>query len=412
MMYDVIVVGGGASGLMAAGTAASLGKSTLLIEKMPRTGRKILITGKGRCNVTNNCDIETFLNNTVSNPKFLYSALRSFSPQDTMEFFEKLGVSLKTERGNRVFPISDRAMDIADALYKHCKNNSVKVLTDTVVDIVIEDETVKGVKTQFNGTIESNSVIIATGGLSYSKTGSTGDGYKFAKKIGHTVIVPRAALVGLKVKGNDHVKMQGLSLKNTALSLVKNDKIVYRDMGEMLFTHFGISGPMVLSASSYIKDNPSDYYIQLDLKPALCTERLDERLSRDFAENINKDFVNSLNALLPQKMIDVIVSRSGIDPHKKVNQITKAERLNLVSQIKNMRFDLTGRDDIEGAIITAGGVSTNEIKPSTMESKLVKGLYFTGEVIDVDACTGGFNLQIAWSTGYCAGKNAAEEISI
>ncbi len=405
-MYDVIVVGGGASGLMAAGTAASLGKNTLLIEKMPRTGRKILVTGKGRCNVTNNCDIETFLNNTVSNPKFLYSALRSFSPQDTMEFFENLGVPLKTERGNRVFPISDRAMDIADALYKHCKNNSVKVLTDTVVDIVIEEETVKGVKTQFNGTIESNSVIIATGGLSYSKTGSTGDGYKFAKKIGHTVIAPRAALVGLKVKGNDHVKMQGLSLKNTALSLVKNDKIVYRDMGEMVFTHFGVSGPMVLSASSYVKENPNDYYFQLDLKPALSLEKLDERLSRDFSENINKDFVNSLNALLPKKMIEIVVKRSGIDPHKKVNQITKTERLNVCEQIKNMRFDITGREDFESAIITAGGVSTNEIKPSTMESKIVKGVYFTGEVIDVDAHTGGFNLQIAFSTGYLAGINS------
>lgn len=405
-MYDVIVVGGGASGLMAAGTAASLGKNTLLIEKMPRTGRKILVTGKGRCNVTNNCDVETFLNNTVSNPKFLYSALRNFSSQDTMSFFENLGVPLKTERGNRVFPISDRAMDIADALAKYCKSNGVNIITDTVIDIVFDNETITGVVTRSNGIIEANSVIIATGGLSYPKTGSTGDGYRFAKKIGHTVIAPRAALVGLKLNGNDHIKMQGLSLKNTALYLVKNGKTVFNDMGEMLFTHFGISGPMVLSASSYLKDNPRDYYVQLDLKPALSMEKLDERLSRDFAENINKDFVNSLSALLPQKMIEIIVKRSGIDPHKKVNQITKEQRLHVCEQIKNMRFDVTGREDIDGAIITAGGVSTNEIKPNTMESKLVKGLYFTGEVIDVDACTGGFNLQIAFSTGYLAGMNS------
>jgi len=405
-MYDVIVIGGGASGLMAAGTAASLGKNTLLIEKMPRTGRKILVTGKGRCNVTNNCDVETFLNNTVSNPKFLYSALRNFSPRDTIEFFENLGVPLKTERGNRVFPISDRAMDIADALSKYCKNNCVKVLTDTVVDVIFKDNIAKGVKTFSNGTIEAGSVIVATGGLSYSKTGSTGDGYKFAKKMGHTVIAPRAALVGLKVKGDDHVKMQGLSLKNTSLSLIKNGKTVFSDMGEMVFTHFGVSGPMVLSASSYLKDNPSDYYIQLDLKPALSMEKLDERISRDFKENINKDFVNSLSALLPQKMIEIVVKRSGIEPHKKVNQITKAQRLAVCEQIKNLRFDITGREDIEGAIITAGGVSTNEINPSTMESKFVKGLFFTGEIIDVDACTGGFNLQIAFSTGYLAGINS------
>ncbi len=404
-MYDVIVVGGGASGLMAAGTAASYGKSTLLIEKMQRTGRKILVTGKGRCNVTNNCDIETFLANTVSNPKFLYSALRQFSSQDTMQFFESLGVPLKTERGNRVFPISDRAMDIADALAAYCKQNGVKVLTDTVVDVLFEGDSAKGVQTQNNGAIEANSVIIATGGLSYSRTGSTGDGYKFAKKLGHSIIEPRASLVGLKTKDKDCLEMQGLSLKNTALCLknAKNGKTVYSDMGEMLFTHFGVSGPMVLSASAYIPDNPRDYYIEIDLKPALSFEKLDERLSRDFAENINKDLINSLDALLPKKMIPIVIKRSGIDPHKKINQITKAQRSALCEQIKKMRFDILDREDIEGAIITAGGVSTAEISPKTMESKIVKGIYFTGEIIDVDACTGGFNLQIAFSTGYLAG---------
>lgn len=404
-MFDVIVVGGGAAGLMAASTAASLNKKTLLIEKMPRTGRKILITGKGRCNVTNNCDRDTVQKNTVSNPKFLYSALENFTPQDTMDFFEGMGVTLKTERGNRVFPVSDKSMDIADALLSSCKKNGVKVLTDTVTSLIVENGQIKGVKTASQGEILASSVIVATGGLSYPKTGSTGDGYKFAKSVGHSVTPLRASLVGLKTVGDDCKKMQGLSLKNTALALKdkKTDKIVYSDMGEMLFTHFGISGPMVLSASAFLIDNPQNYYITLDLKPALSFEKLDERISRDFLENINKDFSNSLSNLLPKAMIDVIVEKSGIAPDKKVNQITKEERQRLCAILKNFEIEISSREDIETAIITAGGVSTREINPKTMQSKLVNGLFFAGEVIDVDACTGGFNLQIAFSSGYTAG---------
>ncbi len=407
-MYDVIVVGGGASGMMAAAVAASLGKNTLLIEKMSRTGRKILVTGKGRCNVTNASDIETVMKNTVSNPKFLYSALMGFTPQDTMELFETLGVPLKVERGNRVFPVSDRAMDIADALSKFCKKNGVKVFTDTVTDVTTENGAVTGVKTASQCCFSANSVIVATGGVSYSATGSTGDGYKLAQNLGHTITPLRAALVGLKIAGKDCPQMQGLSLKNTALSLISkiNGKTVFSDMGEMLFTHFGMSGPMVLSASSYITNSPSDYQIILDLKPALSIEKLDERISRDFSERKNKDIINALDALLPKAMIPVVIERSGISPHQKVNQITREQRFSLCENIKAMRFDVVGREDIETAIVTAGGVSVREINPKTMQSKLVDGLYFTGEVIDVDACTGGFNLQIAFSTGYAAGINA------
>ena len=407
-MYDVIVIGGGASGMMAAGTAASLGKKTLLIEKMPRTGRKILVTGKGRCNVTNACDAQTVMKNTISNPKFLYSTLMGFTPQDTMDFFKSLGVPLKVERGNRVFPISDKAMDIADALSSFCKKNSVKVITDTVTDIVIENGCVAGVKTASQSHFSAPSVIVATGGVSYPATGSTGDGYKFAQNAGHTITPLRASLVGLKTTGDDCKQMQGLSLKNTGLSLIskKSGKTIFKDMGEMLFTHFGVSGPMVLSASAYISDAPSDYYLEIDLKPALSMEKLDERLIRDFSERINKDIINALDALLPKAMIPVVIRRSGIDQHQKVNQITQAQRLSICNQIKAMRFEVSARAAIETAIVTAGGVSTKEINPKTMESKLVKGLYFTGEVIDVDACTGGFNLQIAFSTGYAAGINA------
>lgn len=407
-MYDVIVVGGGAAGMMAAGTAAALGKSTLLIEKMPRTGRKILVTGKGRCNVTNNCDCDTVLKNVVSNPKFLYSALRNFSPEDTMNFFENLGVALKTERGNRVFPVSDKSMDIADALFLYCAQNGVKVLTNTVTDLIASENEIRGVKTACGKEHSAAAVIVATGGVSYPKTGSTGDGFKFAQNAGHTIIPLRASLVGLKIRGNECKDMQGLSLKNTGLSLYcrSNGKCVYTDMGEMLFTHFGISGPIVLSASAHITDNPQNYYVELDLKPALSMEKLDERISRDFSEVLNKDFSNSLNKLLPKAIIPSVIERSQIEPNKKVNQITKVQRNTLCQVIKKMRFEVAGREAIETAIVTAGGVSTQEINPKTMESKFVKGLYFAGEMIDVDACTGGFNLQIAFSTGYTAGINA------
>ena len=406
-MYDVIVIGGGAAGMMAAIGATSLGKNTLLIEKMPRTGRKILITGKGRCNVTNNCDIETVLKNVISNPKFLYSALGNFSPEDTISFFENLGVPLKTERGNRVFPVSDKSMDIADALIEYCKQLGVKVITDTACELIVSENSVNGVICKSGDTYYSGSVIIATGGLSYPRTGSTGDGYKLAAQAGHTIAPLRASLVGLKLAGEEFGQMQGLSLKNTKLSLFskKTDKCIYSDMGEMLFTHFGVSGPIVLSASAFMLDNPNDYYIVLDLKPALDYEKLDERICRDFAEFTNKDFINSLSHLLPKAMIPIVVARSKIPTNKKVNQISKSERLELAKVIKEMKFDVTGRKPIKTAIITAGGVSTKEINPKTMESKIVKGLYFAGEVIDVDAFTGGYNVQIALSTGYLAGSN-------
>lgn len=407
-MYDVIVIGGGASGMMAAGTAASFGKRVLVIEKMQRTCRKILITGKGRCNVTNNCDNETVMKNTISNPKFLYSSLKNFSTEDTISFFENLSVPLKTERGNRVFPVSDNAMDIADALLRYCESFGVKVLTDTVADIIIEDGIVSGVKTESGNVYSAPSVIVATGGASFPKTGSTGDGYSFAKRAGHTVNPLRPSLVGLKISGDDCKQMQGLSLKNTGLYLIdkRNGKIIFEDMGEMLFTHFGVSGPMVLSASAFVTDNPNDYSIKIDLKPALSKEKLDERISRDFSQNLNKDFLNSLDELLPKSMIPVIVKHSKINPHKKVNQITREERNFLCDVIKGFSLEVVGRAPMETAIITAGGVSTKEIDPKTMQSKIVKGLYFTGEVIDVDACTGGFNLQIAFATGYTAGINA------
>lgn len=407
-MYDVIVVGGGASGMMAAGIAAKCGKRTLLIEKMPRTGRKILVTGKGRCNVTNACDVQTVMKNTVSNPKFLYSVLHGFSPQDTIDFFESLGIPLKIERGNRVFPVSDKAMDIADALIGFCRQNGVKAITDTVTEICFENDAVTGVKTASECCFSAPAVIVATGGVSYPGTGSTGDGYAFAQNAGHTVIPLRASLVGLKIVGDECLQMQGLSLKNTALCLIskKKGKVIFRDMGEMLFTHFGMSGPMVLSASAYVTDVPSDYAIELDLKPALSMEKLDERIGRDFLQHINKDVINALDALLPKAIIPVVISRSGIPFHQKVNQITRTQRIALCESIKKLRFDVCARAAIETAIVTAGGVSTKEIDPKTMESKFVKGLYFTGEVIDVDACTGGFNLQIAFSTGYAAGMNA------
>ena len=406
-MYDVIVIGGGASGMMAAGTASSYGKSTLVIEKMPRTCRKILITGKGRCNVTNNCDAETVMKNTISNPKFLYSSLKGFSTKDTISFFENLSVPLKTERGNRVFPVSDNAMDIADALLRYCENFGVKVLTDTVVDILIEDGKVSGVKTESGKIFNAHSVIVSTGGMSFPKTGSTGDGYRFAKKAGHTITPLRPSLVGLKIIGDECKQMQGLSLKNTGLSLIdkRNGKVIFEDMGEMLFTHFGVSGPMVLSASAFVVDNPNDYLLKIDLKPALSIEKLDERISRDFAVNINKDFINSLDGILPKSIIPIIVKLSKISPHKKINQVTREERLALCEIIKKLKLDIIGRASMETAIITAGGVSTKEINPKTMQSKIVNGLYFTGEVIDVDACTGGFNLQIAFATGYTAGIN-------
>lgn len=407
MKYDAIIIGGGAAGLMAAITASGLGKKVLLFEKNDRLGKKLLITGKGRCNVTNNCSVDELIKNIPSNPRFLYSAFSQFSSEDTMNFFENTGVPLKTERGNRVFPQSDKSSDIVNSLIKTAKDYGVEILNKKVSSLIIKDNTILGIETS-GEKYYSDSVLIATGGKSYHLTGSTGDGYIFAEKAGHKIIPLKPSLVPIVTKEKYPTEMMGLSLKNVNLSVVDKNtgKKIFSEMGEMLFTHFGVSGPIVLSASSRIRTDESERYIfYIDLKPALSEEKLDLRLQKDFSENINKDYINSLNKLLPTKMIPVFVKLSGIPMDTKVNQITREQRHNIVKLMKNMPFTMKSFRPIDEAIITSGGVDTNEINPKTMESKLVKGLYFAGEVIDVDAYTGGFNLQIAFSTGYVAGIN-------
>ncbi|MGN1411758.1 MAG: NAD(P)/FAD-dependent oxidoreductase [Oscillospiraceae bacterium] len=405
MNFDVIIIGGGASGSIAGITSARLGKRVAIIEKNGFIGKKINITGKGRCNVTNNCSNDELIKNIPRNPKFMYSAFSTFSSQDTMNFFESLGVPLKTERGNRVFPISDKATDISKALEKELKRLKVEIIEETVKDLIIEEKVCKGVQTDKN-VYKSNSVLIATGGKSYTSTGSTGDGYKFAQSVGHSIVKLVPSLVPIITEEKYCSNLMGLSLKNVKLYLMDYDKCIYSELGEMLFTHFGISGPLVLSASSHISKMQQDRYkIFIDLKPALSSEVLDKRIQRDFSENINKTFINSLNRLLPNKIIPVIIKLTGIPFDIKVNQITKEQRTKLVDIIK--KFPITVKDfrPLNEAIITSGGVSVKEINPKTMASKLIDGLYFSGEVIDVDAYTGGFNLQVAWSTGYVAGLN-------
>lgn len=403
MEYQVAVVGGGAAGLMAAHIAAKSGKKVSLIEKNSQLGKKILITGKGRCNVTNSAPVEDFIANTAVNPSFLYSAFYSFTNTDLMEMLESEGLKLKTERGGRVFPQSDRASDVRDTLSRMCEKSGVEIICGEVKKINKEND--KFIIKTNKDTIKSSSVIIATGGVSYPLTGSTGDGYKFAKEFGHSIIEPKASLVPLVTKERYVYELMGLSLKNIAVSLKKNNKEIYSDFGEMLFTHFGLSGPVILSSSSHIRDD-GEYKISIDLKPALDFKTLDNRILRDFEENKNKDFINSLDALLPKKLIPVIVKLSGIDERQKVNSIKRDQRHNLVNLIKNFEFTITGKRPVSEAIITSGGINVKEIDSSTMESKLIPGLFFAGEVIDVDAYTGGFNLQIAFSTAYLAGKNA------
>ncbi|MDD7430090.1 MAG: NAD(P)/FAD-dependent oxidoreductase [Oscillospiraceae bacterium] len=405
MNYDCIIIGGGAAGAMAAITAADCGKNVLIIEKNDHLGRKLRITGKGRCNVTNNCDRDTFMANIPVNSRFLFSAYSKFSSEDTMDFFERLGVPLKTERGNRVFPVSDKAEDIVNALKDAISERSITVKKGKVTDIIIEDGTARGVILNGN-PIYGESVLIATGGKSYPVTGSDGDGYIFAKKAGHRITPIKPSLVPIISEEKYCADMMGLSLKNVTLKLfdTKTNKELYSEMGEMLFTHFGVSGPLVLSASSHIhKMERGRYKLLIDLKPALDEKTLDNRIQRDFSSEKNRDFVNSLGKLLPAKLIPVIVKLSGIAPEKKVNQITREERFKLMNLIKN--FPVTVKDfrPIDEAIITSGGVDVSEINPKTMESKLIKGLYFAGEVIDADGYTGGFNLQIAFSTAYSAG---------
>ena len=411
-MKRIVVIGGGAAGLMAAFSAASSDNTVFLIEKNSRPARKVMITGKGRCNVTNNCDVDTLIKNVPKNGKFLYSAFSKFDSYATMRFFEEAGVPLKTERGQRVFPASDKAVDIVDALVNAVKRQGVKIITDSATEILADNGKVSAVKLSGGEQIAADSVIVATGGMSYPLTGSTGDGYRMAESVGHTVTELKPSLVPLTVHEGFCSLLSGLSLKNVTLSVFEQGKKkpIFCELGEMLFTHFGISGPLVLSASSHIRYmGKKSYFAKIDLKPALTEEQLDKRILRDFEEQSNKDFINSLGSLLPKSIIPVIVSLSGIENHRKVNQISREERCCLISVIKGLTLGITGFRPIVEAIITSGGISVKEINPSTMESKLVKGLYFAGEILDTDAYTGGFNLQIAFSTGHLAGSSAKGE---
>ncbi|MDB8789393.1 MULTISPECIES: NAD(P)/FAD-dependent oxidoreductase [Romboutsia] len=405
-MKKVVVIGAGAAGMMAAATAADRGLDVTLVEKNHRVGRKILITGKGRCNITNNCDIEELIENVPTNGKFLYSAFYTFTNEDVINMFESLGVKTKTERGNRVFPESDKAHDIANALHKQVIDKKVKLLLNTKVEeIIAKDKKIEKVILDNKKEIQCDVVIVATGGVSYPLTGSTGDGYKFAKKYGHTIIDPKPSLIGLEICESFVSELEKLSLRNIKIELYngKNKKI-YDDFGELEFTKYGIDGPVVKSASCMMKDlSKNTYKIVLDLKPALDEEKLDKRIQRDFQKYTNKAFKNSLDDLLPKKLIPVIIKLSGIDENTVVHQISREQRKALVHLLKNINLTVKRYRPIEEAIITSGGVKVGEINASTMESKLIDGLFFAGEVIDVDAYTGGFNLQIAFSTGYLAG---------
>ena len=410
-MGKVIVVGAGAAGLMAAGKAGENGHQVHLYEKNDRIGKKILITGKGRCNVTNYSDIDNFLNNIPGNPYFLYSAFYGLDSYGTIDFFNKLGLETKIERGNRVFPVSDKAADVVSALERYIRKNKVKLhLNSPVKGIEVKDGLAVGIKTA-GGVVEADAVIVCTGGLSYPGTGSTGDGYKFAKDCGHKVTKLYPSLVPLRTKENWCSEVMGLSLKNIAISIKNNKgKELYKDFGEMLFTHFGVSGPVILSASRHLLGKFDEgLKLYIDLKPALDEKTLDSRILRDFEKYINKDFSNALGDLLPQKLIPVVIRLSGIDNGKKVHDITKEERKRLVSVIKGLELNITGTTGYNEAVITSGGIDVDEINPSTMESKLIKNLYFAGEVLDCDAYTGGYNLQIAFSTGFTAGNNVLSE---
>lgn len=400
----VVVIGGGPAGMIACGRLSARGKKVVLIEKNGFLGKKLRITGKGRCNITNMADVEEMMENIPTNSRFLYSALYSFTNYDIIELLNSLGVPTKVERGGRVFPESDSAKDVADALKKYAMSGDTKLVKENATGILIEDGKVCGVKTQ-SGIIKADSVIVATGGVSYPLTGSTGDGYKFAKSAGHTIVAPKASLVPLETCEKWTAELMGLSLKNVELTLYDGDNKLYTDFGEMLFTHFGVSGPIVLSASCHLK-NAKNPRLSIDLKPALDFVQLDKRILRDLNEAGKKHLQNSLDALLPKALIPVIIKIVGLEPHKEACNITKEERQALARTLKALPLTVTKKRPVEEAIITSGGVKVSEINPSTMESKLVKGLYFAGEVIDVDAYTGGFNLQIAYSTGYLAGENA------
>ena len=416
----VIVVGGGAAGMIAAIMASRNGHKVVLIEKMRSLGRKLSITGKGRCNITNATEIENFIKNVPGNGKFLFSAFNQFSNEDAIKFFNEIGVKTKVERGERVFPVSDSALEVIDKLKKELDKQNVRIIVNTPVEEIlvkeeiIDEETVKmvaGVKIN-TGIIECDKIILATGGKSYPTTGSTGDGYKFAEKLGHTIVTPKASLVPVEVYEKDITEIQGVSLKNIRMKFIDGTKIIYEDFGEMLFTHFGVSGPTILSGSAHLlrvknideKLKNKNITVSIDLKPALTEEKLEQRIQRDFEKYTKKQYKNSLNDLLPGKLINYIVKKSGIPEDKQTDQITKEERKRLAILLKNLEFKVKRFRPIEEAIITAGGISVKEINSSTMESKKIKGLFFAGEIIDVDAYTGGFNLQIAYSTAFVAAK--------
>ncbi len=406
-MSKILIVGGGAAGMMASVFAARNGHEVHIFEKNEKTGKKLYITGKGRCNLTNACDMDTLFTSVCTNEKFLYSAFYGFTNQDVMNFFEEAGVKLKTERGNRVFPMSDRSGDILDALRRQMKKSGVQVQLNTEVsDILTKDGQASGICLSDDRTIMGDAVIVATGGLSYASTGSTGDGYHFAEQLGHKVSPCQPSLVPFNIREAFVKELQGLSLKNVEIHIRSGKKELYREFGEMLFTHFGVSGPLILTASSYVGKLAAkqELSLTLDLKPALTVEQLDQRILRDFEENKNKAFKNAVSGLFPAKLTPVMIFLSGIDPDKKVHEISREERKHFANLVKNLEMTITGLRGFEEAIITRGGVSVKEINPSTMESRLVSGLYFIGEVLDLDAVTGGFNLQIAWSTAYAAGN--------
>ena len=405
---SIFVVGGGAAGMMAAITAAENGAQATLLERNDRLGKKLYITGKGRCNVTNDCAPEDFFPNVPRNPRFLYSAIYAFPPREVMAWFEARGCALKTERGNRVFPQSDKSASVIDALRAELRRLGVRVLQERALDIVTQDGAVCGIETD-GGFHKTERVILATGGCSYPQTGSTGDGYRMLEKLGHTIVPPVGSLVPLVEKGYDCKQMQGLALKNVALRLVnQKGKTVFEEFGELLFTHFGLSGPVVLSASAHMNEKDA-YTVLLDLKPALDEQKLDLRLLRDFEKFQNRDFENALVELLPRSMIPVIVRRSGIPAEEKVHSITREQRRALLELMKRFPVEIACKAPVEEAIVTSGGVKVSEIEPGTMQSKRVHGLYAAGELLDVDAYTGGFNLQIAWATGRAAGLAAACE---
>ena len=413
MSKQILVVGGGAAGMMAAITAARQGAAVTLIERNEKMGRKLYITGKGRCNVTNDCPPEQALSQILRGNRFLHSAMNRFPPEETKSFFQSLGVPLKTERGNRVFPVSDRAADVIDALVRELRRQRVRIVHGRVRQVLSDEEGVTGVRLENGTDLSAQRVILCTGGASYPATGSTGDGYRMAEALGHKVTPVRGSLVPLVERGDDCRKMQGLSLKNVMIR-VKNQKkkTVFEAFGELLFTHFGLSGPVILSASAHLDDfEKKRYTVIIDLKPALEERQLDARLLREFRAQSNRAFGNALNGLLPRLMIPVVVERSGIPPETRVHDLTRGQRRTLLELLKGFRVEIAGPRPVEEAIVTSGGVRLNEVDPTTMESKKIPGLYFAGEVLDADGYTGGFNLQIAWATGYAAGVHAANSVT-